>query len=264
MIGALVLFFSWSVRNTIYERYAHLKTNIQSAEQIFRLYNTLHELRNNVNSLAIEIVQQKTSRDASQYRAGLTGFPGIDDAQRQFDMTRLSAHQMTELMDFAGKTSEISISVGGNSLVADSISMKSNEIQRLRDSVSYFEQEVEKVKYVTEEDVPFTLRPVVDNYCDFWHYISRHRVPQLYDTITRLSNERLEEAHEVLLTAEGNSSLADGWAFYLYIIGTLMALGGQAIDKFIKKDVKQYKSDQEIRSLRRSAVKEFYLRKVHS
>lgn len=258
VIGALVLFFSWSVRNTIYERYAHLKTAIQSAEQTFRLYSTLHELRNNVNSLAIEVVQQKkASRDASQYRAGLTGFPGIDDAQRRFDLTRLSAHQMTELMDFATKTNDVSVSVGGNSLTADSILMKVDEIKLLRDSVSDYEREVDKVRYVTEENVPFTLLPVVDDYCDFWRYVSRQRVPQLYATITKLSNKRLEEAHDVLLIAEDNSSLADSWAFYLYLIGTLMALGGQAIDKFIKNDVNQFKSDQEIRSLKRRAVKNF-------
>jgi len=254
VIGALVLFFSWSVKNTLYEKYAHLKSSIQSAEQNFNLYSTLHELRGNINSLATEIVQQRFSRDASQYQAGLTGNHDIDESRHKFDMARLNAYQLRELMDFTGRTYDVSHSVRDQSKIADSIKMTMDEIMALRDSVRVLEKAVENIGNVRPEDAPFSLFPAINNYCDFWHYASENRVRFLYPRIVDLSNKRSMEVHGILLKAEDRAALAESWSTYLYILGTLMALGGQAIDKLIKTDQATENSGHELRSIKRKGL----------
>ena len=50
-IGAIIIFFSWILTNTIQQRYTALKQSLETAQGNFRLYNTLHEVRGMVNSV---------------------------------------------------------------------------------------------------------------------------------------------------------------------------------------------------------------------
>ncbi|HEY4322662.1 MAG TPA: hypothetical protein VGN20_01720 [Mucilaginibacter sp.] len=236
--GALILFFSWSVHNTLYERYLHLKISIQSAEQTFRLYSTLHELRNNINGLATEVVGQHFDIDASQYRSGLTSDPIVNKAHRDFDLTRLNAHQLKELMDFAVKTCDLSNSVGVKSPIGDQIIKLTNEIMLLRDSVSYKEGLAENENSIPLDRLTDKSFSAIYGYIDFWRNVNRTRISVLYPEIINLSNIRVKEAHEILLKAENKSEFADSLSFYLYIFGSILAIGGQAMDKLIKTDVK--------------------------
>jgi hypothetical protein len=102
--GALIIFFSWAVTNTISQRYSQMKQSLETAQGTFRLYTTLHGRRDQLNSVALEVVQGKTSNNASRLASGRTGDPLVDDVRIDFDLTRLSAHQIKELMDFTVET----------------------------------------------------------------------------------------------------------------------------------------------------------------
>src|SRR4051812_16500866 len=56
VLGALIIFFSWSITNTLGQRYARLKQSVEAGDATFRLYTSLHELRDSLNSVIMETV----------------------------------------------------------------------------------------------------------------------------------------------------------------------------------------------------------------
>ena len=69
--GAIIIFSSWAVTNGLTQRFSNLKLSLESARSSFRLYTTLHELREMVNSLGMEVVQGLPKGiNASRFRAG--------------------------------------------------------------------------------------------------------------------------------------------------------------------------------------------------
>src|SRR5258706_14333830 len=114
--GALIIFFSWTVTNTLVQRYNRIKAGTESAQSTFRLYTTLHEQRNQLNSLAMEVIQRnEAGMDASIFCAGKTDDRLVNEARKQYSRNRLSAHQVKELMDFTAETDSLSRAVGKSS-----------------------------------------------------------------------------------------------------------------------------------------------------
>jgi len=57
-IGGIIIFLSWVLTNTFHQNYKDLKQSLDTANGVFRLYNTLHEIRGKVNSVAAEILKK--------------------------------------------------------------------------------------------------------------------------------------------------------------------------------------------------------------
>ncbi len=105
MIGAFIIFFSWMITNALTQRYNSLKTSVESAQRNFRLYDTLHELRSMINSLAMEVIQGlPKGRNASRFRAGAHHIQDVDEMRENFCNQAVSAHQVRELLDFMSET----------------------------------------------------------------------------------------------------------------------------------------------------------------
>ena len=111
VIGALVIFFSWSVTNTLGQRYSRLKQSVEAADNAFRLYTSLHELRDSLNSVAMETVYAREAAEKISSNTGDRRVSETIDLRRQYSHTRMSAHQVKELMDFASQSLDYSASV---------------------------------------------------------------------------------------------------------------------------------------------------------
>lgn len=233
IVGALILFFSWSVKNTLFQHYTDMRSSIQNAHSTFRLYNTLHELRNSVNSIAMEVVQEKSSTNATRFRSGITGEHDIDQIRREFDLTRLSAHQLKELADFAFKTLDLSNSFDDSSSLHSEIVELTMEIEALRDEVSSREEAAEDENNSNHQPNLEIAHPARDEYISYWRETAIKKVPIFYPQIVDLSNRRIEEAHTELRTAKLYSNWADRTVIILYVLGTLLAIGGQAASKLL-------------------------------
>lgn len=230
VVSALTLFFSWIVTNTLGSRYSRTKQSVETAESTFRLYSTLHGLRDQMNSLAMEIVQTKHSPDASRFRTGVTGDAEADRISTDFDLTRLAAHQINELMDFTAQASDYSVAVASHSPTADQLDASLKEVETIRAPISRMEQLVERLAPYRMER-PDDYRAAVGTYVG---YIRKNAIPAvgpLYERVVDLSNQRREEGRNELRAARARATVSGKIALVLYAIGTLMALGGQYLDK---------------------------------
>lgn len=230
VIGALIIFFSWVVTNTLAQRYSRLKTSVESAQSTFRLYTKLNELRNSLNSLAMEVVQNKTSIDASSFMPGRMGNPDIDRAQTDFALTRLSAHQIKELMDFTVETHSFSKSVGNTTEASRQVEALLKEIDQLHSRVRDQEREVEKCWQPASQSFD-NFQAAAHKYIAFVRNEAIPRVPSLYEKIVNASNLRHKEGRERLAKSKSRADRSSKAALALYLLGSILALSGQYLDK---------------------------------
>ncbi|MBK8040719.1 MAG: hypothetical protein IPK22_26840 [Verrucomicrobiaceae bacterium] len=234
--GALIIFFSWVITNTLGQRYSRMKAATESAQATFRLYTTLHEQRNQLNSVAMEIIQRREAGvNASILGAGKTGDTVTDEARKDYGLTRLSAHQVRELMDFTGETHALSRAVGEQSSASAEIEALLIEVGDLHRNLISREREAETAVNSPNLD-PAKLRETVQSYSEHFRSVALPRVPKLYGRIVDSSNKRAEEASQYLDTAKAQAELAGKISIFLYVIGSCLALIGQAIEKTKPKD----------------------------
>lgn len=237
VVGALILFFSWVITNTFGVRYTRLKQSVENAESTFRLYQTLHGLRDQLNSLAMEVVHGRKAADASRFRSGQTGNTEFDAARERFDLTRLSAHQITELNDFAGEMSEFSRAVGSDTSASADIIRIAVEVSEISTKVREKERRVEELSLSDSSD-PSDMRKAIDDYVDYVRNAAIPKMPELFRQAVEASNTRRREGAHQLALAKTNAQRASRVATALYIAGTLLVLGGQYLDKVYGKKAK--------------------------
>jgi len=238
VVGALILFFSWVVTNTFGVRYTRLKQSVENAESTFRLYQTLHGLRDQMNSLALEVVQRRDTPDASRFRSGQTGNIEVDAAREKFDLTRLSAHQIKELNDFTGEMSEFSRAVGSDTPASRDVTRLAVEVSELSKNVREKERLVEELSLNVSAD-PSQVRSAIDDYVNYVRSTAIPEMPKLFPEAVEASNVRRAEGAEQLARAKANAQRANRTATILYVLGTLLVLGGQYLDKVHGKKAKQ-------------------------
>ena len=229
VVGALIIFFSWAVTNTLAQRYTRLKQSVETAEGTFRLYTTLHELRNQQNSLVMEILQIKEEVSRNRQSAQRSNTER-HDVLNEYNRTWLSAHQIKELMDFTAQTSDFSNAVGTNTQTTHDIERIRGDVWELYSAVLQRERLAEAQRREEQPDLR-TLRTAVDEYV---RYVRRDAVPRvgsLYEAIVNASNKRREEGRAQLERARKNANRATRIALVLYVIGSIFALGGQYLDE---------------------------------
>ena len=243
VLGALIIFFSWAVTNTLGQRYARMKQSAETAESTFRLYTTLHELRASLNSVAAEAVY---TREAAEQGIGkhreLAGVEAeIFHLRRRYRNSRLSAHQIKELMDFASQTRDFSNGVASNTETAERVRTLSDEIYQIYRSVHELDLAAETA-IGTPKPALAPLRIAVDGYAAAVSEAVNSKVPTLFQQIVAASNHRRDEGREQLARTKQYSEFAARIALVLYVVGSILALGGQYLDKIYKAKLEAKKA----------------------
>jgi hypothetical protein len=231
VFGALIIFFSWTVTNTLGQRYSRLKQSVEAGDNTFRLYTELHELRASLNAVAMEAVY---AREAAERGGEEPENREILDLRSRYSHTQLSAHQIKEMMDFASQTLDYSSSVGTKTETADKIRALHDEIYRLYARVRDLERAAELANGTLNPPLP-ALRDTIEAYVV---YVRKEAIPQvagLYGAIIESSNVRHDEGRKELAWSKRNAARAAGAALILYIGGSILVLGGQYLDKVYKK-----------------------------
>ncbi len=234
VLGGLIIFFSWVVANTRAQTYTQIKVAVESAQANFRLYTTLHELRDQQNSLAMEIANLRSSpgSNASRFAAGPLGDSRRNSLLRQYNQARMYGHQIKELMDFTVESASFSNAVGTRTSTHDGIDRLRREVERIYLPLSPMESIAETS--LAGPDIDKSSFAVQ-------HYDDQVRgaIPQVgpfYERITRLSNARQQEGNNELQDAKRQSQAAEETSLALYVIGSIMAIAGQVADKLLTKE----------------------------
>jgi hypothetical protein len=245
VLGGLTIFFSWMVTNTFAQKHTNLKQTIESAESDWRLYRTLYELRDATFSIASEIVQQKTGRDATEFSSGRTGDLREDQMREEFDIARLSAHQIKELYDFTQGTCSLSEAIGDTTATSTEIEHLGSQISDLQSPLSALEHRAEQV--IADEHITISeAQLAVEAYVNYVRETAIPKVPTLYQAVVSASNARREEGRRELAEARYLVDISKTSSSFLYILGSCLLLGSQYLDKVRKK------SPSVFRKLRRS------------
>ncbi len=232
VLGALVIFFSWTVTNTLGQRYARLKQSVETAESTSRLYLTLHELRDSLNSAAMDAVSAREA--AERNHDGESPEDKVIRLRREYSRARLYAHQVNELMAFASLTLDFSADLKNDTETARRIKGLNDEIYGLYSQARDRDRAVEKVNAMSRPEVA-TLRPAVEEYVRFVYEDAAPRVAGLYEAIVDASNARHAEGRVELARLKRKDTWVRRGAWVLYVAGSLLALSGQYLDKVYKK-----------------------------
>lgn len=103
VFGALIVFFSWIISNTLKTNYESLKGAVVNAERDSRIYDTLAELRVMLNSIASEVVQLKPddrSRDQDTERDSASRISSI---HREYSRVLRTVDYVRECNEFCGR-----------------------------------------------------------------------------------------------------------------------------------------------------------------
>lgn len=222
--GGLVVFFSWTATNTLVQRYGSMKQTAESAEATFRLYTTLHSLRDQLNTVTIELIRNRTGPGAVSRRPAE---PEMDALRTEFALARLDAQQVTEMGDFAFETMSYSLTLG-------TPTPASGEVQRLATAIDDVLQRLREMEAAVEAcrgGHRDSLRSAVRAYVEYVRNGAVSRVERLYPQIVAASNLRREEGRAELARAKWRSNVVSRMARFLYVIGSFMALTGQYLDK---------------------------------
>jgi hypothetical protein len=234
VIGALIIFFSWVVTNTLGQHYSRLKQSVETADTTFRLYTTLHELRDSLNSVAMETVstrdavEQISKNPQDRERSELASF------RRQYSYTRMSAHQIEELMDFANQTLNYSSSIETVTPTSQTVAVLHKDIYSLYARVRELNHAVELANTSPDPQM-IPLRNAIEHYVTYVEKDAIPRVADLYKAIVNTSNDRRDEGRRELAQSKRKASRAAHTVLLLYAVGSLFALGGQYLDKVYKK-----------------------------
>jgi hypothetical protein len=234
--GALIIFFSWAISNTFGQRYNRIKAATESAQSTFRLYRTLHEQRDQLNSLAMEVIQRsEKGPDASRFSPGKTSNTLLDQARKQFSRDRLSAHQVRELMDFTVETNELSRSVGTVSPTSEDIQQILGEVDAVYQALLKFQDSAEQAINAPERS-PEEVVLAVQEYSNYYRSEALPKVPEFYRRIVNASNVRRREADAQLAAAKARAERSESLTIWVYVVGSILAITGQAIEKAKPKE----------------------------
>ena len=234
--GALIIFFSWAVTNTLGQRYSRLKQSVEAADNTFRLYTTLHELRNSINSVAMETVYAREAAEQGSRRSLDRQPSEVEELRRDFAHTRMSAHQIKELTDFSAQTLDFSSGLGTATTTSKRVKELYDDIYKMYEHVLDLERNVELHDATPGLNVS-ALREAIEAYDQHVRQVAIPQVPGFYEAIVETSNTRHDEGRRELSRSKRNAALAARIALVLYIAGSLLALGGQYLDKVHKKRV---------------------------
>ena len=224
-IGGIIIFFSWVLTNTFHQNYKDLKQSLESANGTFRLYNTLHELRGMINSVAAEIIKRNPNdEDASRFKAGKHFNEDIESIRADFSMTYLNAQQVKELMAFTAEVNALSLATDDNSATHDKIQKTIREVGELLERHRRLEQAAENEMNISNDFTDPSQFKAIPTYITTYKKEILPKVPGHYSQIVELSNSRSEETSQRLSKLKKRAKWIRYASIIAYIIGTLLII----------------------------------------
>ncbi|MDH7447958.1 hypothetical protein [Aquimarina sp. 2201CG14-23] len=224
-IGGIIIFLSWVLTNTIHQNFKDLKQSLNSANGTFRLYNTLHEVRSMVNSVAAEVIQRNPNdKDASQFRAGKHANKDIELIRNDFSMTRLNAQQVNELMDFTAEVNALSIALDDENDTHKEIQYTMRGVGDLVERYRKLERAAERELNVSNDFTTLSDFKAIPDYIATYKRDILPQVPEFYPKIIELSNIRNNEASKKLSKLKKRAKLSRYASIIVYIIGTTLII----------------------------------------
>jgi len=239
VVGALVIFFSWTVTTTLSSRYASLKSSVEAAQANFRLYTTLDELRGSLHSVAMEVIQ-RDARPAPPIDDPASARSRAQRASLAFDSARLSAYQVKALSAFALETKYLSQTLRRETTSASQVDEALGPILQLSAALAKLEATVEKVDRSNAQSVA-EFEVAVDAYVRGFREEILPQVAALYQKIVRAANLVTKEADAALTLAKAKADWAQLVALVLYVLGSILAIGGQYFDKIEKARLRNWR-----------------------
>lgn len=235
-IGALLLFFSWLVTNTLGEQFKSVKNSYDNANATWRLHSRLDSIDSSIQSVSGVLVY--VLQDLAQLRFESLSRPDQDkdratyksnDLIRRLAAIEASARQIDWGSAFCALTLEQSAvdKSRGNWVTSLQESCRSIDllkeqkdqiIARARTSLRSVDNSSAEQGIQTADD---ELRPLIDEF------------GSLLQLAVKASNERRRELQVALHKAEARAKLAKRFAIGFYVLGSIIVLAGTAVGKFV-------------------------------
>jgi hypothetical protein len=240
ILGALIIFFSWVVSNTLKTNYSNLKNAIAGAERDARIYGALDELAGMVNSVASEIVQPKFREREKTAREENTSLSLYRIAVNEYSRILLTAYQIRECNQFCMRELSLSQAHAKKTVSALTLEATAQEASTLFSKFSDKQVEceelikriLEKEDSVTEEDYQRATQ-LINGFNKFTREDAIPRVVPLYDRAVPAGNLRRTELSKIEARLGKYARTFDKLSVWLYIIGSVLALLGKVIEKVI-------------------------------
>jgi hypothetical protein len=227
--GALVIFFSWLVSNTLKEAYARRKRAIEEAKVYHQLFQAIRHLQQNIHTVTHELVGPRLIDELEKQKPSENG--ALLAASKRLLLKRLSAEQLNQLASLAGIALNFSNSIPG--ATDASISLASLTVQScdLSSAVSISERRADHIlnRALRSEDSGLTESALVAvaEHENFYLKEVLPQIPKLMEEAAAAINKRQEEAEVALLRVKRRAESSSRVALYLYVLGSLLALAGQ-------------------------------------
>ena len=152
----------------------------------------------------------------------------------------MSAHQIDEMMDFASQALDYSSAVGTDTPTAQEIKALHEDIYRLYSRARDLNRAVESANSAPTPPIP-PLRDAIEKYNAYVRSDAIPRVAGLFGAILKASNARHDEGRREMGESKRKAAWATRAVLVLYAVGSLLALGGQYLDKVYKKTLEAAK-----------------------
>jgi hypothetical protein len=239
VVGALILFFNWVISNTLKSRYETLKSRIEQAERDNRIDSQFAEIRESVNGITTEVLKPRgpSVGDKDVPRSEIEYWEALNSMAQ----TQLSATQVNKLHRFCVEEWLLLQSSDTTTKAAAEVQACQAEAQRVYkqlseafDQVHRLVNEVHVMNPRTEPEVRRVIS-AVDKLESTYRNDILPKVAPLGERATRASNQRRREIHAEVEQLGWRTKLFSKVALWLYVLGSVVALAGQASDKLLPK-----------------------------
>lgn len=243
ILGALIIFFSWVINNTLKVNYTNLSTAIKAGEREARLYGTLDEIEGAIQSLASEVVQPKLLERIHAESKKNTARARYKAASSEFDRTMLSAYQIRAINEFCAREATFSQTHSKQSPSSEIIAKAAIDASKLYSELSEKRKKCQDARmriYRLNRDVSDReydeATAVLENFVEFTRKIAIPKVEPIYAMVVPAVNARRRELTEIEAQLKSYAQFFSKFSIILYIVGTLLAITGKIIDKSPKAE----------------------------
>lgn len=243
IIGGLIIFFSWTITNTLVQDYTRLKLSVESARSNFDQTQRISELRSSLNSLGMEMVHARDSLDSILPESNRPNLNDLDRLRNKHIQTTLSAHQVLELTDFTSGAATLSRAVGTDTLQNHRLESIAIEATGLYDTLKAKRELVDQIDAIHRRSVVAVaaLTLCIEEYDRCYTHEVLPRVSILYPAAVEALNILNQDAADRIAELKSRAETSQKAALSLYLIGSAIALSAQFLHKTNKSNSRRPK-----------------------
>jgi hypothetical protein len=223
-VGALVVFTSWAVSNTLGRRYSSAATSIASARNDEHFLGYLSEIRQSQDRLIDISLQTRADLRATHPIAD-----GVADRFQSlvaYYSTRVRASQLRELLFQCQRQLTYARSIG---IPVGAITEVEESVVALQETLIQREQAIDAQLMSPTSDVERLQADIADYTRQFQREVFPKLKP-MFDTVAKASTASFDEGERRLRAFKKSADRMSGIALVLYAVGSLVALGGKFIE----------------------------------